>query len=223
MAEKTGSLIRGRGVVRSLVEWVIEYRSAIWAMVGTTLMSYVGAITDRVAAYGPAGIALFGIAAGYLLVLMALLASVVHAKYTRTRLMRHHAESATVNVLADDFRNIRIRLSDFFHPYFQATTGARFQDCEMIGPSNVVILDHCSLDDCGFIDCQAVIVKTDVALKGASGFRKCAFSRCKFFGATFFLPKDLYDRMIEMGADPKHFPIISEGGGTTPPQLGSGQ
>ena len=49
-------------------------------------------------------------------------------------------EAVGINPLDGHFSKKRVRVTDFFHPFFRPTAAAKFEDCELLGPG-VIYLD----------------------------------------------------------------------------------
>jgi hypothetical protein len=138
---------------------------------------------------------------------MFLLGSLAYRYLVLTRYEVRRAEATTVNPLASYFSKQRLRLADFYHPFFKATRAAKFEDCELLGPVAVALMGGQFLHS-AFLDCEVVIVKDDANVQGVTAFENCIFDRCKFFGVTLFITKEQYLSMKRQGVAP---PVISDG------------
>jgi hypothetical protein len=184
---------------------------AIWIVSligGSSLLYYLGSITDWAHAAGPLGwaviaiftmvVAAFGYAAyGYATMQRSL------ARYGNAK-----AEAGHTNPLAPVHQHERIDLSQFYHPFHKATEKVRFENCELMGPASI-FLDGCVLNEGLFRECDVVVVRPDRPVSGVTKFQFCHFVNCKFFRVTFFMPYDHYKDFQKIGGQPMK--IISDG------------
>jgi hypothetical protein len=192
-----------------VAEWAIDHKTLVWALVGTTLMTYIGYLSRWLSPYAPISWVAVGLLGGIMLAFLAWIGAHIHARVVRTRTERLWIETASVNPLDGVFRKQRIRVSDFFHPYYKATQAAKFEDCDLLGPATVFVAGGTFLNT-NFNRCQAVIVLPNVKAIGVVAFENCTFERCSFYEVTFLLPKPLYEQFRkDIKGDP--IPAISDG------------
>jgi len=192
-----------------LLDFLIERWPAILIGASSIAMTWFARASAFLQPYGPVAWGGVGIACAVLLSFAYRLWSVAYRSWVTTRFEVRRAETTAVNPLAGQFSKQRLRLADFFHPFFQPTSGAKFEDCELLGPAAVWIV-AAQLLNSGFYDCEVVIVKEGANVRGVTAFVNCIFDRCKFFSVTFFLTKDQYLGMKQqmVGGMP---PVISDG------------
>lgn len=51
---------------------------------------------------------------------------------------RHGRRTGEGELLDGHFSKKRVRVTDFFHPFFRPTVAAKFDDCELLGPGVIV-------------------------------------------------------------------------------------
>jgi hypothetical protein len=202
------------GWAKSGSTWLADYAIENWpsiivAISGFGGMTYLASISEWLKPYG-------AVAWGAVGILTILVICVCYAVYgwARERLahvqfMNERAKTVDINPLAGHFSKLRIQLSDFYNPFYIPTENAKFEDCELLGPSTIALLGNGTFHGVHFIDCEAVIVKIGTNINGATAFKTCIFERCKFFRVTFYLSKEQHLHMVtNLG---QAFPIISDG------------
>lgn len=199
--------------IASLGQWVMAKLLDYWfpalsLLIGGGIMAYLASASAWIAAYGPIGWGAAAVATMLLLAVVFWFVGVAREKFVLARFAERQARAATVNPLARRFESQRIRLADFYHPFFKLNEGQRFEHCELFGPAHVAIFGSI-IRHSGFYDCEAVIVREGIGVKGVVGFRDCAFEHCSFFRTTFYMSKAQYLQMKEaVGEGP---PVISDG------------
>lgn len=160
-------------------------------------MTYLASISAWLAPYGPVAWGGVGIGALLLFALTYLIYGHARAHAALAYFAEAQAKTATVNALAPTHTHERITLADFFHPFYEPVQGVRFDHCELFGPANIAIESCALLENIGFIDCEVVIVRTDIPVKGATMFRHCTFSRCTFYRATLLMNQAMFNGLPE--------------------------
>ncbi len=121
--------------------------------------------------------------------------------------------SGKPNILSKTHENVRLSLSDFYHPFFKATEHVRLEKCELMGPAAIALIGS-TLDHCTFVECEIVIVHNGAIVKGTSLFKTCSFINCTFYRVTLLMNWDHYEHFpldVRNG-----LPIISGGPDQTP-------
>ncbi len=196
---------------KSGLAWLLDFLLEHWPYVvigtGSLIMAWLARLATFLQPYGAVAWGAVGIVTALVLAAMFLLGSLAYRYLVLTRYEVRRAEATTTNPLASYFSKQRLRLADFFHPFFKATTAAKFEDCELLGPAAVALMGG-QFRHFGFVNCEVVIVKDGANVQGVTAFENCIFERCKFFGVTLFMTKEQYLSMKTQGAAP---PVISDG------------
>jgi hypothetical protein len=191
-----------------VIDESIEHGPAIVRVLSALLVTWFASFVAVIRPYGAFGWAVVLIVTYLLLSLAYWLGAVGKQLYMQSRFEEHRADAIGVNPLDGNFARRRIRLTDFFHPFFKPILSAKFQECELLGPA-AVSLGSCTLLHCTFNNCEAVIVKKDATIAGATAYRHCIFDRCTFFGVTFLLDREQYLSLTSAAGD--NMRVISDG------------
>ena len=120
------------------------------------------------------------------------------------------ALSSAVNPLAKEFTNQRIKLSDFYHPWFHEYDKVIFRNCELYGPCNVFFSGHVTLNGGGNDDTEIVIVYEGAQLRSVVVFKNATFIDCRWYRVTFYVHADQARRMKAKMRIPQDT-VISDG------------
>jgi hypothetical protein len=106
-----------------------------------------------------------------------------------------------IDPMADRFVRQRIKLLDLASPIDGTITGKTFEDCELIGPANIVIMSSApgrgGFDTVNFIDAAAVLVREDAMIANCIVLQDCIVRRCKVHRVTMFMPVSAYQFMVD--------------------------
>ncbi|WP_439470948.1 hypothetical protein [Brevundimonas sp.] len=107
----------------------------------------------------------------------------VRTKYDNTMMLR----GGMVDPLAKTFEAKRIYLSEFVLPSHPVIEGKTFIDCEIIGPSNVLLVSGNSVAEGRSPHCDAIALRDgDLPINGIF-LRNCTFRGCSFLRVTFLI------------------------------------
>jgi hypothetical protein len=204
---------RGGLAIQSYISsWIVEHwLECISVLFTGGGMAYLAAFTDWMKPWGPIGWAAIGFLS--MIIVIGCYAIYWWARRYKTTIAftEKLLQSTTINPLSDNFSKQRIKLVDFFNTFYQPVKTTKFQDCELLGPSNFYPTG-CSFHSPGFINCQVVIIAQNKKIIGATQFNNCIFERCRFFEVIFYMEKDEYlSWKIELGAGIEKMTIISDG------------
>jgi hypothetical protein len=201
----------------SAYQWFIDRIRENWIfIVGTAgsggFMTYLAAITKWLEPWGPIGWGVIGLGSIIITNLGIAIAFYIYAvakqRSVQLRYIESKIGSSSANILAPIHHNERINLVDFFHPFYKPTKQVRFENCDLMGPSNILIAG-CMFDGCNFVDCETVIVLPDSQLRGVTFFEGCHFVNSRLYRCTLFMPMETYRTfpdLMKVG-----LPIISDG------------
>lgn len=198
----------GKARTKSVKSWLWDWSIDHWPQIGVALsgsiMAAIALVSDWLRAYGPAAwVAAFALGVLIASEIYRIIAMGRDAlANSRLRTMLASTPPLTVNPLRSTFDSERVRVSDFYSPYHVMHKGKSFKDCEIVGPGAMVVLDHCSLNNCGFVECDLVSVKKAM-LKTAAGFQATAFNDCRFYNVTIFIPESLAKHFLATMLDGK--------------------
>ena len=148
----------------------------------------LAAVKDWVWNVGPIGWVLAFFAGLILTLLMMWLYEVVASRGDMRKAVRAVANRPSgVNILAPEFRDQRIGVSDFFNVFLLPNAGKTFTNCEMIGPGDVLLRNTTMLAPMRFHDCQFVLVRPDRPISSVAVFDNCRFLGGAFVKCTFFI------------------------------------
>ncbi len=195
----------------SAITWVI-------ALGGGGTMTYLAAISSWVQPWGPVGWGAIGLFSFLVLVTGSALGSYLRSSAVASRALAKFSEDSSkttyMNVLSDSFSKQRMRLSDFYHPFFRTKRHAKFTDCEIYGPGSMfafgAFFDHTS-----FIECDVVVVNEPISSFTLTAFENCTFERCIFYRVTLFVTKGQAQDMER--SIPGHMNIIAGSAAKVPP------
>ena len=175
-------------------------------------MSYLASVTAWLRPWGPIG---YG-AIGYLTFVMTALGSayiyylisLAREKSTVAAYVARSMQTIATNVLAPTHNHERIRLADFFHPFYKPTKNVRFEDCELHGPANIFLAGGTMVDST-FADCEIIITRSDRPMRGILVFENCMILRCEVYRATLLMDITHYNGIpAPMRAA---LPVVSDG------------
>lgn len=197
-----------RGVRSWIIDQLIDRWVAILSAIGTIAMTYVASISDLVGKYGLIAWFGVGLTGGLILAVILLVISKIRVNMVRASFAEKQAQTIAFNPLSKKFERQRLKLADFYHPFYSTTNNAKFDECELIGPAHVIFLD-CEIRYCGFDNCEVVIVKENARIRGCAVFHECAFERSRFFSVTLYMPKRIFDKFKTLSDGSP--PVISDG------------
>jgi hypothetical protein len=194
-----------------LLKWLVTIAEKVvnfWPVFGAVAVTFAASITNWLSKYGPIAWASAGIASYLLLVCGYWIYAKARGSLAATKFSEGRDKLSTINPLQGVFANQRIRLSDFYNTFFQATKNAKFTDCELLGPAAIYLFGSTKLEHAFFSNCEAVLLKNNTTVVGATVFDSCIFERCKFFGVTFFMSREMLIHFRESGIPLR---VISDG------------
>lgn len=98
--------------------------------------------------------------------------------------------TALINPGDSVFQNKRIKLTEFFDPFWSRCEGKTFIDCDLIGPA--VILFHGGTPEIqNAIDCDFVSVQVGKPLRHGFVFVNCTLRNCRVIKCTVLISDDV--------------------------------
>jgi hypothetical protein len=184
-----------------IAEYYLAISLTFVAGLGGSISVWFASRSEWVSQYGVLGwwiAALFGAGAFVLIILGA----VGVASYIQKILyMRQWAKKVDfVNPLENEFSKERIKLEDFVNPITRTIVGKTFIDCELLGPSNILIANNNTFDHSGFINCDFIEIREN--LEGARTvilFIGCRIIRSKMYECAFFIHPSIKKNFIALG------------------------
>jgi hypothetical protein len=174
-------------------------------------MAWLSSFSEQVSAYGPFG---YGVVAAVTMIASVtgyyLLQLAGFYRWNRGYLERA-ARSQTVNVRAPSHINSRMHLYEFYHPGCQPVPNVLFENCDLIGPS-AVLLKAGQTINCTFIDCEIVVMSPKRRTKCAVTFQNCQFVRCTFYRVVLLISVEQYHFWVANNPEIcTGTPVISDG------------
>ena len=99
------------------------------------------------------------------------------------------ARATTINPLKNTFVRDKIKITDFYHDFYQAKELARFEECEFYGPG-AMLLDGGHIDVFHTHNCEFVGVPLLQPLYSVAHFKNCTFTKCRFYRVMFVCSKE---------------------------------
>jgi hypothetical protein len=193
-------------------DWIVEHWPTLFAaLFGGGGMTYLSIITGWIEPWGPVGWGAIGLSS-FLISLIAIaivyyIFAVAKQRSVQSDYVRRQLDAGRINVLSQVYQRERISVSQFFHPFFRKLKQVRFENCDLMGPCNIIV--HGSfIDNCEFIDCEIIIARPDRPIKSAVIFEGCHFVNTRVFLVTLILPFTEYNRLSEKM---KGITVISDG------------
>ncbi|PTR17521.1 hypothetical protein C8R31_101685 [Nitrosospira sp. Nsp2] len=197
-----------RAGLNSFVDFAIEHWVAIVSVLASGSAGYIASLSEPIAKYGLVAWVAIGLLVGLGVAAVAWLLSGVRVKLSQANWADRQAQMIAINPLAKRFERERLKLSDFFHPFYMGTEKARFEECELLGPAHIILIG-CDLRSCIFNDCEIVIIKNNIPIRGCTVFLNCFFENSTFFSVTFYMPKEYFE--VFKSNNGQHPPVISDG------------
>jgi len=161
------------------------------------LVGYLSSTVAWINQYGAFGWVVSGVLA-FLAGSVALLClATAWGGFERSRATRKWmGDVSQVNPMRPSFQSERISISDLAHPIDNTIKGKVFNQCELIGPSNVFFLTGNSVNNPLFMNCDTVIIKDDCFLNNVVKIVNCSFIGGEIWNCTFFMPQSMYDQVL---------------------------
>ena len=199
----------GASIPQALLDNFID-KWEVWvaAIVSGGGMTYLATITAWLNTWGPiawaaafwSGVFLF-LAMRWIWVVTRFRKAIIDYTVTKTA-------ASGVKTLEPTHQNERIELWCFYHPFFKPTENIRFENCDLVGPTNFA-MERCQFLRSAFIECEIVIVRPDRPVMSAARFKSCILLNCRIYRVTLLMNKLDYDALPpEMRSA---IPVISDG------------
>lgn len=173
-----------------------ESRLALWAALGGGgvtggLTAWAAAATEWLNAYGPIAWVGAGFLGAFLFLLGLWVLLRLAAAHTGFRARRRlYALGDPINPMDIHFLNKRIFLQRFVPPAGVAVEGKTFEQCEIIGPINIIPI-RTTIEGCEFITTDHVVIDVNALaerrVRNGQLFDRCRFINCKFFYVTILV------------------------------------
>lgn len=152
-------------------------------------------ITEAFSRYSPASWVIAGFAGLTAAATSYWLFTAAYRTWVRTKYnARLYERSGFVDPMAKTFEDKRIYLSDFCLPSHPLIDNKTFINCEIIGPSNLVLEYSNNVTEQKYPICDAVLLKKGQMYYNATLVRTCTFRHCSFQRVTFLFPVDQYEQ-----------------------------
>ncbi len=197
----------------ALGQWGYERIVNNWSLltalfVGGGGMSYLASISEIIAPFGPVGIGGIGLISALLVWVGLAWARGLRAN-ARERLANARAvekwkeQTDTVNPLDPEFQRARINIADLAHPVTRRISNKRFIDCQLMGPSNLIIMGKTSLANMDFTNCDLVVVnnKKTIPIYNALLIEECQMIGGEIVSCTIYIPPEMVNLFRGFGAD----------------------
>ncbi len=123
-----------------------------------------------------------------------LLGSIAYSRATDARLRKKiYGDSDKLNPLDNFFQGKRIKLDDLVFPLDVFVRKKTFENCDIIGPYNVILVGRGTLANCTGSFVQAAIVKDGSQITNAIVLEECTIRNCRLYQITFLVPKSFFE------------------------------
>lgn len=158
--------------------------------------------TTWLADKGPAAWLLFGIMCA--LLVAGLLCIITWARYALVHaaaLDKWTTNVDKINPLDIEFNRKRISISDLAHPVDKKIVGKRFIDCELVGPSAIIMVGNGHFSGVGFVNCDVVIAKQDSRLFNVTPLQDVTAIGGSIINCTIYINSTNVENFRQMGAN----------------------
>lgn len=185
---------------RQFLQEISAYLS-FWPLIVAALAAVgvggvIGAFTDALRPWAPASwMACALVALVAFLALVRLSASVYRSYVDSNIRKKFYADTAKFDPMKTRFDRERFRVIDLIHPFSNVIEDRQFENCEIIGPANIVLIatGKGMLNGNNFANCDAVSHMGDAKLNTAIIFKDCRFLNCQFYNVLLMMQEDVYD------------------------------
>ncbi|HKQ24070.1 MAG TPA: hypothetical protein VJT81_06465 [Burkholderiales bacterium] len=197
------------------LSWLVDHAIEHWptivaAVIGGGLMTYLAAVSQWLEPFGPVAWGAAGLLALLIMAIALALLGIARTKFVAANFAEKFNNVTSVNPMAGRYERQRVRLADFFHPFYRPIEDARFENCDLLGPAHLVFVGNTIIGNSSFYDCEIVIVKPNAVVRGVTGFKDCHINRCRLFRLTLYMPKDAFLKTkAQMGGN--ELTVISDG------------
>lgn len=201
--------IKDRIETKLSVEWLIDkFWPIAWVAFGSSLTAYFSYVTDWLSRLGPIVYLVAVFLGGYLSLGIYYLVQ----KTMRAKIENEFAKKAlsnnSANPLSSSFDKQVVKIPDFYSPYYITHKKKTFNNCQIIGPGNV-LLGGSVLQYGDFRECQIVILNHNPKMRlfNVTAFEDCSFINCQIINITILMTKENY---AQLPPDAKQYvPVIS--------------
>lgn len=94
----------------------------------------------------------------------------------------------TINPLDTEFHKKKIKLTDMIHPGTKSISRKSFTNCQIIGPINIFMYSHITMNDITFNRCDFIATKELFSASCITTVEYTTFLQCEFIDCTIFAP-----------------------------------
>lgn len=186
-----------------------ESRLSLWlAIGGSSVMGlFTGWLSSGVAwinQFGWFGWWLSGLLGALLTATLLMALSWARYAWVRAGVQQKWAQNVDAfNPLDVEHRSKRIRILELMHPITKHIENKRLYDCELIGPANIFMYQHCMFNRIEFYDCVAVAIQADNSGRIFPGeavvLKNLEIHGGTIFGATLYVPPQFVQMIADIG------------------------
>lgn len=173
------------GSITLVIGYLLSFGVPAWALQASSLFGRYQPVSSVAA--GLAGTLLFAIIA-------RLLAATREGLVAASVRDRFYRDGDRVNPLDRLFERKRLSIADLAPPMGGPIRDKTFDNCELIGPANIILAATGGgvLHGNSFSKCDAVATADGAQPETATGFLNCRFVNCHFFNVTLFIHEGVY-------------------------------
>lgn len=197
-----GPMDKTEGTWNALTNFFIKNSVAIFVVATASCLILITYLTNHLKLYVIGAWVVVGILtslmfSGVALVVVLAVAAVEKARHLRVITY----EPPASNKLKDSFERERVKIVDFYSPFFVINDNKRFDNCEILGPGSILLLGSSSLNGCIFKMCDFIVVKETDKVNTAAHFNDATFTECKFFNVSIYLTERMVEKLLESHQD----------------------
>ncbi len=163
-----------------------------------TVTGLVAKATAWIEPWGPIGWWAAAMVGALIAALLLLLFALAYGRIMDARLKRKiYGSGDKLNPLEDFFDRKRIDINDLAYPFAPIVRKKTFQNCDLVGPCNVLVMGRSELYGCGGTLVQAAIIDRNTRIQNAIAFEDCVIRNCNLYQITFLVPADGFKQFSE--------------------------
>lgn len=112
---------------------------------------------------------------------------------TMRALKNWQVNTQSVNPLRNAFDGERISIAHLAHPITHRIERKSFNNCELVGPANVVFDGNGVVSGITFMDCDFVVIRENIHIKNILVFNGCSLLGGTIWNCTVFLTQQTWE------------------------------
>lgn len=181
---------RFEGKLGLMTTFFIRHAVAIFVIATVVCLVLVSSLTNAlkpnvIGVWLVVGILTSLLFSGVALVVVLAVAAVNKARHLRVITYEDKAASN----LRDRFSQEKLKVQDFYSPFFLVNANKTFSQCELQGPGALLLDASSVLADCAFHLCDLIMVEDGDKANTAAIFTHSTFQGCRFVNVVVYMPR----------------------------------